>query len=450
MNEHDLILPDLETRSPWANNDFGPIVTIQAPTQPIDAALSLSGSKSMTNRALIIAAMAEGTSVLTGLLKCDDSYWCIESLSRLGAEIQVDGETAYVKGTGGNWPNRNADLYVGAAGTVARFLPAALATGNGTWRITGSKRMHERPLAPLFTALSTLGADLQYEQAAGSLPVTLNANGLCGGEVAISGSVSSQFTSGLLLAAPYARKELTIRMLGEVVQRDYVEMTLDMMRSFGCEPLLRDGGQAVVVPQSRYQAQSLTLEPDVSACGYFWALAAITGGRIRISRINPRTKQPDLELVDVLERMGCSVMRGSDYIEVRGPKQLKGGFTQSMARFSDQTLTLAAIAPFADQPITLTDAAHIRHHECDRIRAICTELRKLGIRVQEHHDGLTVYPSTIKPALVETYDDHRMAMSLSLIGTKQSGVRIADPGCVSKTCPEYFAKLASLGVGVLS
>ncbi|WP_282936330.1 hypothetical protein [Paenibacillus sp. RC67] len=198
----------------------------------------------------------------------------------------------------------------------------------------------------------------------------------------------------------------------------------------------------------KYKAQSLALEPDVSTCGYFWSIAAQTNGCIRIHGINEQTRQPDIEILNVLEQMGCTVIRGADFIEVTGAPQLKGGFSISMKRWSDQTLTIAAMAPFADGPITLTDAAHIRHHECDRIAAICTELGKLGIRVEEHPDGLTVYPGEPTPALLDTYDDHRVAMALSLIAVKADGIRIADPGCVSKTCPDYWDRLSALGLDV--
>jgi len=281
------------------------------------------------------------------------------------------------------------------------------------------------------------------------LPLTLHANGLQGGETAMPGSASSQFVSGMLIAAPYARSPLTLRIDGPVVQRDYVELTLDMMRAFGVDPAISEDGRTFSVAPAKYKARSIALEPDVSTCGYFWSLAAQTNGTMRINGISAaQTRQPDIELLDVLERMGCTVVRGDDFVEVRGPRRLRGGFTVSMKRWSDQTLTVAALAPFADGPITLTDAAHIRHHECDRIAAICAELTKAGIRVDEHPDGLTVYPGQPRPALLDTYDDHRMAMALSLLAVKADGIRIADPGCVSKTCPDYWERLLELGVEV--
>ncbi|MBH5318568.1 3-phosphoshikimate 1-carboxyvinyltransferase [Paenibacillus sp. GSMTC-2017] len=441
--------PDLEARSPWSSNNNRHEVIVNPPKERIDATIRVTGSKSLTNRALIIAALANGKSQLDGILRSDDSYWCIDALTKLGVKVVTEGETAYIDGCGGNWPNQSGELYVGAAGTVARFLPGALATGSGKWTIRGSKRMSERPLAPLLDALTKLGTQFEYEQADRCLPFKLDAKGLQGGEATLPGSTSSQFISGLLIAAPYAKESLTLRIDGEVVQRDYVEMTLSMMRSFGVSAEVSVDGQSIVVPKEKYQGQSLLLEPDVSTCCYFWALAALTAGRVRIEGIDARyTSQPDIEILDVLEQMGCTVVRGENFVEVQGVKQLKGGFTISMKKWSDQTLTIAAMAPFLDGPVTLTDAAHIRHHECDRIAAICSELSKLGIQVEEHHDGLTVYPGQPVATLLDSHDDHRMAMALSLVGLKVENIRITDPGCVSKTCPSYFEQLSTLGVQI--
>lgn len=439
--------PDREDRSPWSTNTDKKWVEICPPKAPVEGTIRLSGSKSLTNRALIIAALAEGTSQIDGILRSDDTYWCIDCLTKVGIRVVIEGDNAQVEGCGGSWPINSGELYVGAAGTVARFLPVALAVGTGVWTIRGSKRMSERPLTPLLDALSKLGAQIDNEGC--SLPFKLTTKGLQGGDVVLPGYISSQFISGLLLATPYAKEQVTIQIEGEVVQREYVEMTIDMMRVFGVEAQVSDHGQLMKVPTRRYQAQSIQLEPDVSTCCYFWALAALTAGRIRIEGINAeRTRQPDIEMLDVLERMGCNVLRGKDYVEVHGAEQLRGDFTISMKRWSDQTLTIAAMAPFANGPITLTDAAHIRHHECDRISAICSELRNLGIQVDEHHDGLTVYPGQPVPALLDSHDDHRMAMALSLIGARIENIRIMDPGCVSKTCPDFFDRLSKLGVQI--
>lgn len=441
--------PDWETRSPWSSNKDKSEVQVSPPKSNVAGTIRIPGSKSLTNRALIIASLAEGKSQLDGILKSDDSYWCIEALTKLGVSIVIEGETAYVNGCGGNWPNQSGEFYIGAAGTIARFLPAALAIGIGNWTINGSKRLSERPLAPLLSAITSLGAVVDYQQAEHRLPFKLRASGLKGGSVTLPGSSSSQFISGLLLAAPYTQDPLTIQIDGEIVQRDYVQMTVDVMSAFGVAAEFSEDGQSIMVSSGKYQAQTFQLEPDVSTCCYFWALAAVTSGCVRIEGIDARrTSQPDIEILDVLERMGCTVIRGDNFVEVQGTKQLKGGFTLSMKKWSDQTLTIAAMAPFTDGPITLTDAAHIRHHECDRIAAICGELSKLGISVEEHPDGLTIYPGQPLPALLDSHDDHRMAMALSLIGLRVENIRINDPSCVSKTCPGYFDQLSALGVEI--
>ncbi|MCQ6559319.1 3-phosphoshikimate 1-carboxyvinyltransferase [Paenibacillus mendelii] len=440
--------PDFEARSPWSRYNDRQEAALSPAISPIHAEMTIPGSKSLTNRALLSAALASGTSELTGILKSDDSYWCIDSLRRLGIPITVEGECAIVEGGGGAWPIRHGELYVGAAGTVARFLPGALAASHGEWILRGSKRMSERPIAPLVHVLSSLGAKIRYLEQPEGLPISILGNGLSGGTIHMPGDQSSQFLSGLLLAAPYAHEPLTVYVKGPIVQRDYVEMTLATMKQFGASFHVSGDGQTIAIQPGPYKAQALSLEPDVSTCGYFWALAALTNGCIRIKDLPADTRQPDIKLLQALERMGCTTTVESNAVEVRGTGQLKGGFTMSMNEWSDQTLTMAALAVFADSPITLTDAAHIRHHECDRIAAICLELAKLGIRTDEHPDGLTVYPGQPRPARLNPHDDHRMAMALSLIGAKTDGIRIADPGCVSKTCPDYWERLDALGIGV--
>jgi 3-phosphoshikimate 1-carboxyvinyltransferase len=439
---------DLKARSPWAALTDIQEVEISPADRAITSEMIVPGSKSFTNRALIMAAMAEENSVVSGILKSDDSYWCIDALKKLGTDIRVENDTAYVDGTGADWPIKQEHLYIGASGTNGRFLPGALAAGEGNWKIEASKRMSERPIGTLIDALEEIGGNIKYLQKEGFFPIRIKGNGLKGGDVHISGKVSSQFISGLLIAAPYAANSVTVHVTDHIVQHAYVKITLDLMERFGVKVEADDALQTMRVSPAKYQGQNLQLEADASTTCYFLALAAITNGRMRITNLTYDTRQPDMKMVDILTDMGCTVTKGKDFIELKGTEQLKGGKTISMKEMSDQALTLAAIAPFADAPITITEVAHIRHHECDRIHAICESLARLGIKVEEHEDGLTVYPGTPKPAVLDSYDDHRVVMSLSLIGSRVPGIKMTNPGCVSKTCPTYFELLKQTGLNV--
>lgn len=441
---------DLKARSPWSTlNNVQQVSLAPLENQTIDGEISIPGSKSLTNRALILAALANGTSTLAGILKSDDSYWCIDALNKLGIKTEVEGDTITVHGNNGVWPNDDAELYIGAAGTIARFLPGALAVAKkGNWVIEASNRMSERPVKPLIDALIEMGATIDYLNKDGYFPLRIKANELEGGAVSISGKVSSQFISGVLLASPYAKEAVTVTIPDHIVQPDYVEITLNLMEQFGVKADFTEDLSEIVVPQSEYKGCNLQLEADASTASYFLALAAVTNGRIKITNLSSKNSQPDINMIMIYEKMGCTVTRGEDFIELIGTPILKGGFEISMLDMSDQTLTLAAIAPFATAPITLRDVEHIRYHESDRISAMCTELQKLGIKVEEYKDGLTVYPGTPRATTLDSYDDHRVAMSLALIGAKVPGIVINDPGCVSKTCPSYFDLLQQLGVNV--
>ena len=447
---YDVSSIDLKARSPWSTLNNVQQVSLAPPeNQSIDGEISIPGSKSLTNRALILAALANGTSTLAGILKSDDSYWCIDALNKLGIKTEVEGDTITVHGNNGVWPNDDAELYIGAAGTIARFLPGALAVAKkGNWVIEASNRMSERPVKPLIDALIEMGATIDYLNKDGYFPLRIKANELEGGAVSISGKVSSQFISGVLLASPYAKEAVTVTIPDHIVQPDYVEITLNLMEQFGVKADFTEDLLEIVVPQSEYKGCNLQLEADASTASYFLALAAVTNGRIKITNLSSKNSQPDINMITIYEKMGCTVTRGEDFIELIGTPILKGGFEISMLDMSDQTLTLAAIAPFATAPITLRDVEHIRYHESDRISAMCTELEKLGIKVEEYKDGLTGYPGTPRATTLDSYDDHRVAMSLALIGAKVPGIVINDPGCVSKTCPSYFDLLQQLGVNV--
>lgn len=428
------------------------ILEIPAAPGPIIGAARVPGSKSITNRVLILAALAKGRTTLTNALFADDTARMMDCLQALGYDVQTDeaAETITVEGRGGSIPARHAALFVGNSGTTARFITPLAALGRGEFIVDGVARMRERPMADLLQALAQLGVDAESVGGDGRPPIRLRAHGLHGGSCHVRADTSSQFLSGLLLAAPCADANQTrIAIDGPVLSAPYIAITTAMVRQFGGAIGIEDGGRTYVVPgRQHYRARpTYGVEPDASAASYFLAAAAITGGRVRVPGIGRDALQGDTAFVDVLEQMGCRVTRGDDHIEVEGTGGLSG-VRLDMNAISDTVMTLAAIAPFADGPTVIENVAHIRHKETDRLTAVATELARLGVRVDERADGLTIYPARrILPATVQTYDDHRMAMAFALVGLRASGVRIADPGCVAKTFPDYFTRLFALVAG---
>lgn len=411
---------------------------------PVDATLRIPGSKSITNRALIIAALADGVSTIENPLFSDDSYWLMSSLVSLGFEVRANRESGEVSisGLGGDIPRSGeVEVFVGNAGTAARFLPPMLALGRGVYRVDGVPRMRERPLADLVDALRSLGTHVEYAGAEGRFPLVVRGGGLRGGTARVRGSASSQFLSGLLMSAPYADDPLELEVVGELVSRPYVGITTGMMRDFGVEVI---EGAGFLVRPGAYQARRYAVEADASGASYFFAAAALTGGRVRIEGLRRGSLQGDLRFVEVLKCMGCEVEATESYVEVRGPGQLSG-IEVDMNEISDTMITLAAIAPFANGPTTITNVSHTRHQETDRIAAVAAELVRLGVTVEERADGLRITPGPVKPASIRTYGDHRIAMAFSLIGLRVPGIRILDPACVTKTMPGYFDLLRALG-----
>jgi len=291
------------------------------------------------------------------------------------------------------------------------------------------------------TTLRALGAEIDSE--GDRFPLTVHAKGLRGGAAELDASESSQLLSALLHVAPYAERDVTLHITGTIVSQPYIDITLRMMEQFGVSAQNDGYRHYGVQARQRYRAQCYAIEPDASNATYFFAAAAVTGGRVRVPHLSQDSLQGDAHFVDVLERMGCTVTRGSDFLEVRGPDRLRGT-DEDLNAMSDTAQTLAAIAPFASGPVTIRNVEHIRHKETERIKAIVTELRKLNVRVDEFADGLTVYPSPVQPGAVDTYDDHRMAMAFSVIGLKVPGIRINDPGCTRKTFPDFFARFERL------
>ncbi len=414
------------------------------PAGPLDAAIRPPGSKSITNRALVCAALADGTSVLSGALDSEDTRVMVEGLRRLGLTVEVDAtaRTITVEGCGGNFPRRDADLFVANSGTTIRFLTAAATLGRGTFRLAGIDRMHERPIGDLLDALSQLGADARSEADNQCPPVVVHAAGLKGGRASIRGDVSSQFLSGLLMVAPYAETDVELVVRGPLVSKPYVRITLAVMRAFGIEVESADLSRFHVPAPQRYRARQYEIEPDASAASYFWGAAAVCGGRVTVTGLTRDALQGDVAFCDCLQKMGCEVQYAPGGITVVG--RPLHGIEVDMNAISDTVQTLAAVALFAEGPTTITSVAHIRHKETDRIGDLARELRKLGAAVEELPDGLRIVPGPLRGAEIETYNDHRMAMSLSLVGLKVPHVVIDDPDCTAKTYPDFFADLASI------
>jgi 3-phosphoshikimate 1-carboxyvinyltransferase len=412
-------------------------------TAPLRGVIRPPGSKSLTNRALILAAIAEGTSELTGVLDSRDTQVMMDSLGRLGIALQSDlpHQRVVVEGCGGRIPVRKADLYLENSGTSIRFLAALCTLGQGRYRLDGNERMRQRPIGDLLAALNQLGAHTCCEQTPGCPPLVVEASGLPGGTTRVETSLSSQFLSALLMAAPGAELPVEIHLNGPPVSEPYIDMTLGVMARFG---VTVDTSQPQVfhIEPQRYRGGRYEIEPDASAASYFAAAAAITGGEITIERLSHYSLQGDVRFIEVLEQMGCRADWQSDRVTVHGGPLR--GVDVDMNAISDTAPTLAAVAVFADGPTHIRNVAHMRVKETDRIAAVVTELRRLGITVEERPDGLSIHPGPVQPADVATYDDHRMAMSFALIGLRAKGVRIQNPGCTSKTYPAFFDDLERL------
>ncbi|RMF82168.1 MAG: 3-phosphoshikimate 1-carboxyvinyltransferase [Planctomycetota bacterium] len=406
------------------------------------------GSKSLTNRALVCAALAEGESTLRGASCSDDALLMIDGLRSLGIRIEHRDGAVRVRGCRGFLPRADVDLDAGNAGTVMRFLTALATLGNGRYRIDGSERMRARPIGDLVHALQSLGAGIGFDQQSGYPPLTMASHGLTGGTVVFERPPSSQFLSALLMVAPYAANDVMIEVRGALPSRPYVDMTLAVMRAFGVESLAAADAPRFIVPSGqRYCACVYDVEPDASAATYFWSAAAITGGDVTVSGLPRDSLQGDTSFVDVLERMGCAVNEPASGLRVVGPQtgSLRG-VDANLNEMPDTVQTLAVAALFADAPTTIRDVANLRVKETDRLAALAAELPKLGAHVELLEDGLIVHPAkTLRPARIATYDDHRMAMSFALAGLRVDGVVIADAECVSKSVPDFFELLDSLG-----
>lgn len=412
------------------------------PCLAVEGRMRPPGSKSITNRALICTALAVGDSTLKGALDSEDTQVMIESLGRLGVRLETSGDVVRVAGCGGNLPQQDAELFVGNSGTTVRFLTAMLTACRGRFRLDGVERMRHRPIGDLLQALNQLGGQVVSERANDCPPVVVQAEGMAGGEARVQGTISSQFLSGLLMACPYARQDVVLTVDGELVSQPYVTMTLDVMAAFGVR-VQQDSLSRFGIPAGqRYQGRTYEIEPDASAASYFWGAAAITGGRVCVDGLTRSSLQGDVRFLECLRQMGCHVLYGQRETTVVGGSLR--GVDVDMNDISDTVQTLAVVALFADGPTTIRGVAHIRHKETDRIGDLARELRKLGATVDELADGLRIEPAPLRGAALDTYNDHRMAMSLALAGLRVPGVVIRNPACTAKTYPGFFADLDQL------
>ena len=421
---------------------------------PIDWTVTVPGSKSMTNRALLMGSLADGKTTLSGVLFSDDSRHFLAALQALGfdVEIQEAQKQVTITGLNGKVPVTEGKIDVGSAGTAARFLTALLGVAEGTFTIQASEQMKKRPMKPLFDVLVAIGAKISYLEKEGHLPIQITGIGgtkamdeVCC--VALDISESTQFLSALLLISPMIKQGLSIAITSARKDGSYIQITRKMMENFGVEVMF-DGENYNIRKDSSYKAGAYQIEPDISAACYFYAAAALTGGKALVKNVTWDCMQGDLQFLNVLAQMGCTITETAQGIVVCGAegRRLKG-ITVDMKEFSDQTMTLAAIAPFAEEDVRIENVGHIRLQESDRIHAIATELSRLGVTCKEEKDALTIQPKMPNAGIVQTYDDHRMAMAFALIGLRVQGLEIANPMCCRKTFEEYFDVLETLTRG---
>ncbi|KUM90489.1 MULTISPECIES: 3-phosphoshikimate 1-carboxyvinyltransferase [Streptomyces] len=414
---------------------------------PAPQSLSLPGSKSITARALFLAAAADGVTTLVRPLRSDDTEGFAEGLVRLGYRVGRSPDAWQVDGRPQGPAAAEADVYCRDGATTARFLPTLAAAGHGTYRFDASPQMRRRPLLPLSRALRDLGVDLRHEEAEGHHPLTVRAAGVDGGEVVLDAGQSSQYLTALLLLGPLTRRGLRIRVT-DLVSAPYVEITLAMMRAFGVEVTRED--DVFVVPPDGYRATTYAIEPDASTASYFFAAAALTpGAEVTVPGLGTGALQGDLGFVDVLRQMGAEVSVGADATTVRGTGELRG-LTVAMRDISDTMPTLASIAPFASGPVRIEDVANTRVKECDRLEACAQNLRRLGVRVATGPDWIEIHPGTAPSdrTRIETYGDHRIVMSFAVTGLRIPGISFDDPGCVRKTFPGFHEAFAELRRGI--
>ena len=420
-----------------------------SPLKKLNSSIQVPGSKYVANRVLLISALAEGTSMIKNVPDNDDINNSINALKKFGIEIEKEDNTLIIKGSSGKLKLPENEIDVGNSGTLLRFIAAFVSLAEGKTKITGSARIQERPIKDLLASLRDLGIESESLNQ-GYPPVIIEGGTLKGGTTRIKGDISSQFISSLLLVSPYAEKDVEIIIESELVSKNYVDMTIDLMEEFGIE-IRREGHKKFLIKSNqKYSAKEYTTPGDWSSASYFMAAAAIVPGIVRINDLDVNSKQGEAKFSKVLEQMGCTVKKGNDCIEVRGTTSLQA-VDISMPLMPDVVQTLAAVAVFAQGTTKIRNIANLKYKESDRIEDTAAELRKLGLGVETTNDEMKITPISIekiKPAVIDSHNDHRMAMSLALIGLKLPGIKIQNPECVNKSFPEFWEKLKEIGVDI--
>ncbi|MBW2650724.1 MAG: 3-phosphoshikimate 1-carboxyvinyltransferase [Deltaproteobacteria bacterium] len=410
----------------------------------MDATVRIPGSKSYTQRALIIASLAEGKSFLRNFLISEDTNYLMDALRSLGADILVADRDIIVTGTGGNIKTPGKKLYLGNNGTALRFLTAVVSLGTGKFTLDGSDRLRERPIKPLLDALKILGVDCRGMDKSGYPPVVIQGGGLQGGKTTFTDIKSSQYISSILITAPYAKSDVEIELMGTTSSMPYIDMTAGVMNYFGVEVIKRGKNEYAVKAPQKYTGKRYLVESDVSGASYFFLAAALCEGRVKVLNVNPNTLQGDIGFLEMLEKIGCHIVRGIDWVEVAGRKLNGGDYRFDMSDMPDMVPTLAVLSAFRPGQTVINNISHLRLKESNRIEALVNELNRTGIDAKELEDGLVITGGTPHGAEIETYDDHRIAMSFAIAGLATEGIKIKNRKCVNKSFPEFWDVLDQL------
>jgi len=414
------------------------------PIKHLNATVKVPGSKSYTQRALIIGALAKGKSFLRNALLSEDTECLIEALGSLGSEILNKDDDIIINGTSGNITNPGRQVYLGNNGTAMRFLTGLVSLGKGVFTLAGDPRLCERPIKPLLDALKILGVDARSKNGRNSPPVVVHAKGLRGGRVTLADIDSSQYVSSLLICAPFAEKDTVIELQGHIPSLPYIDMTMEVMKEFGVEVISKPPNRYSVKSAQRYEGRRYRIEGDVSSASYFFLAAALCRGRVRVHNINPRTLQGDIGLLPIMERLGCTVIREDNWVEVVGGELTPGEHIFDLGDMPDMVPTLSILAAVRRGRTVIKNVSHLRIKESNRLEALVTELRKTGVRTEERDDGLVIDGNRPRGAEIETYDDHRIAMSFAILGLVIPGIKIRDGNCVNKSFPGFWEELKKM------